>query len=346
MTTGRLLSVDYLTPDELEDCRARSWHDVLGLALFSDDDTPLDTADVPVARVKTPPLCGGPAVCEVWRAMGPFRTGRMGLVHYRASTSLAFGHVSVAEAGTLASADNGTALRKIVTRAYAEVFRCLNRLGFPRAVRLWNYLPEINREVGGIERYRLFNDARQCAFQSFGCDVRGNVPAACALGSRAGSPLTVYFLASADPCTAVENPRQLAAYDYPAEYGEFSPTFSRATLAEAASGPVLFVSGTSSIIGHRSVHGGDVIAQTHEAMTNIRALVAEANRVAGAEFFAPERFKYKVYVRRPTELAAVAAEFAAAVHPAAAVVYLNADVCREDLLVEIEAVGIHGGPGE
>ena len=69
------------------------------------------------------------------------------------------------------------------------------------------------------------------AFLSSGCGVRGDVPAACALGSPAGGALIVYFLAARHAGTAIENPRQLPAYDYPAEYGAFSPTFSRAEMA-------------------------------------------------------------------------------------------------------------------
>ncbi len=345
MTPDRLLEVDYLTPDELANCRSRGWGDVLGIALYAGDDAQLDMAEVPVARVTTRPLGGVPALCEVWRAAEPLTTGRIGLVQYRAGRQLAFGCVTLAEAKAGGIVADGAALREAATRAYADVFRCLKMLGFERAIRIWNYLPEINCEVGGIERYRLFNEARQCAFQSASYNLRGNVPAACALGSPAGSPLVVYFLAGADPGAAIENPRQLAAYDYPAEYGACSPTFSRATLANAVSGPMLFVSGTASIVGHRTVHVGDVISQTRETMANIRALVAEANRVAGGEPFALGRLKYKAYVRRPGDLAAVAAEITAAVQPAAPVVYLNADVCREDLLVEIEAVG-GAGPGK
>ena len=339
MRDDKLLRVDYLAPHQLADCRADGWRDVLGIALFAADAVPLQAADVPLARVATRPLGAGAAVCEVWRADGQLTSGRVGLVHYRASNHLAFGCVELAEAAVLPSADDGAALRDVTARAYAEIFTCLKTLGFGRAIRIWNYLPEINREIGGVERYRLFNEARLGAFRSFDRDVRGNVPAASALGSPAGGSLVVYFLAGTDPGTAIENPRQVAAYDYPAEYGEFSPTFSRATLTSAVGSPALLVSGTASIIGHRTVHAGDVIAQTRETVTNIRALVAEANRIAGADLFAPERLKYKAYVRRPADLPAVAGEFVSAVHPAAPVVYLNADVCRADLLVEIEAVG-------
>ena len=343
MTHDKLLGVEYLVPDELADCRARGWRDVLGVALFAGDGMPIDAADVPVAQVAMRPLGTRPALCEVWRAAGPLTSGRVGRVHYRASRHLAFGCIELAEAGAAATVADGAALREIASSAYGEIFRCLKALGLPRAIRIWNYLPEINREAGGVERYRLFNEARRQAFESFDCDVRGNVPAASALGSPAGGSLVVYFLAGTDPGIAIENPRQVAAYDYPPDYGEFSPTFSRATLATAPGGPVLLVSGTASIVGHRTVHAGDVIAQTRETVSNIRALVGEANRVMGAELFAPERLQYKAYVRRAADREAVAAEFVAAVHPAAPVVYLHGEVCRADLLVEIEAVGCGAG---
>ena len=49
--------------------------------------------------------------------------------------------------------------------------------------------------------------------------------------------------------------------------------------------------------------------------------------------------KLKVYVRKPSDLPAIEATLSELLNPAASIVYLQADVCREDLLVEIEAVG-------
>lgn len=108
---------------------------------------------------------------------------------------------------------------------------------------------------------------------------------------------------------------------------------------------MLFVSGTSSIVGDRTVHAGDVRSQTRETVTNIRSLIAEANRAAGAELFAPEQLKYKVYLRRPDDLKVVARQLSQSLAPATPIVCLRADVCRADLLIEIEATGVGGQPG-
>jgi enamine deaminase RidA (YjgF/YER057c/UK114 family) len=263
-------------------------------------------------------------------------TGRSGLVHYRTDGEVVFG---------CAAADGTAALARATEDIYAAVFACLAELDCPHILRIWNYLPEINRELGGIERYRSFNAARQSAFQASRRATRGSVPAACALGSAAGSELVVYFLAARAAATPIENPRQVPAYDYPADYGARSPTFSRAALAGGDGAALLFVSGTASIVGHRTQHPGDVRAQTRETVRNLEALVAQANRAAGRAAFAAHELRYKAYLRNAADLEVVAAEVDAALRPGRPVLYLLADICRSDLLVEIEAVGSSGTPG-
>ena len=325
-----VLGVDYVTTADLAAYDLRKWSDVLGVALFCAQDAPFQAEAVPVARIMARPLREESAVCEVWRSSGPFREGRLGRVQYRANEHFAFGCISLPESPTLQEATE---------QAYADVFRCVAALNFPYVLRIWNYLPEINRTTEGLERYRQFNAARHRAFERFHQETRGNVPAACALGSLPGGTLVIYFLAGAQRGDAIENPRQMSAYDYPPIYGAFSPKFSRATLANNSTHPTLFISGTASIVGHHTMHVGDVLAQTRETVSNIRALVDAANRTADDELFAPEQLQYKVYLRYPGDLDRVSRELEETMPHATPIVYLQADVCRADLLVEIEAVG-------
>ncbi|MGH8337028.1 MAG: hypothetical protein ACRETL_09475, partial [Gammaproteobacteria bacterium] len=109
-------------------------------------------------------------------------------------------------------------------------------------------------------------------------------------------------------------------------------------LGESA-GTNLFVSGTASIVGHETIHPGDVAAQTRETLANIKALVDEANRVVRMARYSLDELKFKVYVRKPSDLDAIAAALEGSLRPRASIVYLQADVCREDLMVEIEAAG-------
>jgi enamine deaminase RidA (YjgF/YER057c/UK114 family) len=166
-----------------------------------------------------------------------------------------------------------------------------------------------------------------------------SVPAASALGSRAGSPLSIYFIAARHSPMMIENPRQVSAYRYPPRYGTHSPLFSRACVTSEPGGTDLFVSGTASIVGHETIHRGDVVAQTRETLCNITALLEETNRRTQSSRYTLDNLKYKVYVRDPSDQRAVAAEMSATLRNSPCVVYLQADVCRDDLLVEIEATG-------
>jgi enamine deaminase RidA (YjgF/YER057c/UK114 family) len=273
-------------------------------------------------------------------------------VHYRYCEDLLFGSITVdeqlfgpgaaAHAGIDDAATDAGALSWATGMAYQEIFSVLGRTGHRHLIRIWNYLPEINREAGGEERYRLFNSARQLAFRQSGQATAGTVPAACALGSPAGSPISIYFLAARQPPKMIENPRQTSAYHYPPKFGRHSPTFSRACVLNASAGTSLFVSGTASIVGHETIHRGDVDAQTRETMANINALLDEANRVVGPARYSLDGLKFKVYVRRPSDLGAIEGILSRLLRPSTPIVYLQADVCREDLLVEIEATGEPG----
>ncbi len=212
-----------------------------------------------------------------------------------------------------------------------------------QVLKVWNYMADINGtdEETGLERYRLFNIGRQDAFVATGHAAFDGAPAACALGTVQG-PLTVHLLAGPHAPRTVENPRQVSAYRYPADYGPRAPTFSRAALADLGDGlEALFISGTASIVGHESRHPGDVQAQTEETLNNIEAVLAAAQDHRRALHHLGD-LELTVYLRRPEDLDTVRRTLARRLGdpqaPALArALFLRADVCRAELLVEIEA---------
>lgn len=325
------LTLDYVPTNEIASRPASGWRDVLGVAGFSRPPR-IEAYDVPVAASMTPAL--GPAagsLCEVWRVEQPLQTARHGLVHYRHGEDFLFGSLSLEE--------KSVDLSEATITAYREIFEVLEKTGHSNLIRVWNYLPEITGEADGDERYRRFNSARQAAFLSVGRPVAVSVPAACALGSPPGSPIAIYFIAAREAPQLIENPRQTSAYRYPPKFGVHSPSFSRACVLRESAGTTLFVSGTASIVGYETIHPGDVRAQTRETLANLDALVREANHVVGAARYSLDALKFKVYVRRPQDLETIQSALAESLHPAAPILYLQADVCREELLVEIEATG-------
>lgn len=242
---------------------------------------------------------------------------------------------------------SGLSLEALARQAYLAVFERLAAQGVPHLLRVWNYLPDIHGLEDGLERYRRFNLGRQAAFVEAGQAAFEGAPAACALGTQ-GRTLSLRFLAARHLPLAIENPRQVSAYRYPRDYGPAAPSFSRASLFDAGGGAwALGISGTASIVGHQSLHPGDVVAQTEETLRNLQAVV-EAARAASGMGFQLADFDATVYLRRAADQAAVERVLADTLGPASRFVrervVLRADICRDDLLLEIEAFALAGGP--
>ena len=294
----------------------------------------------PVQRISAPlPGSTATVVAETWRAGTALAAGSSEGIAWRRAGDLLYGVLELGEAAFAGDA-SGPPLQAASAEAYRRIFRLLDAQGLPHLWRVWNYLADINAETHGLERYRQFNIGRQDAFLASHRGATGNVPAACAIG-LAGGPLSIAFLAGATPALAVENPRQVSAYLYPAAYGPRSPTFSRAALALLPGQEVLFVSGTASIVGHRTVHAGDAAAQCRETVANIAAVVAEANRASRSQPFTPGELAYRAYLRHAADFPAIRATLADLLGAGADIVYVQADICRADLLLEIEAFASH-----
>jgi chorismate lyase / 3-hydroxybenzoate synthase len=304
-----------------------------GLSNAQPGPAPVDTG--------TPVLAPAEPQIDSWCSDGPMTQGRCGSVRWVHNGHWLFGALELEEA------DTGETLTTLSARAYHDVFATLAQTGCAHLLRLWNYLPGINADADGMERYRQFNSGRQQAFLEAEQAAFEGAPAACALGTRDG-PLRLRFLAGRRAALPIENPRQTSAYHYPRDYGPHSPTFSRAALVDAGAGQVaLLISGTSSIVGHESVHVGDVAAQAHETLANLRAVIESAHQRCSARFDL-SRADCVIYVRQRANAAQVRRIFEAAVgadSPAARrAITLEADICRADLLVEIEAHAF--APGE
>lgn len=214
----------------------------------------------------------------------------------------------------------GRSIETETFRAYSEIFSILadRRL---HLVKCHNFIPNILALENDQPRYHRFNSGRGYAFERAGYTVR---PAACGVGAPHGRDLEIRFIAGPTVPQELENPRQTAAYQYPAQYGTTPPLFSRAVL----DGRALYVSGTASIRGHDTVHPGDFVAQYHETLDNLMQLMRFPHRLAS--------FYYTIYTPHAFNIPTIQAHFP---YPAR---YVVCDLCRDDLLVEIEATSHHG----
>ncbi|MBL8429236.1 MAG: hypothetical protein JNJ95_05005 [Dechloromonas sp.] len=297
----------------------------------------------PVQRVFAPLLgATSAAIRETWVTDQPVTSGYREGIAWRRVDGLLYGVLEVDEAD-FDAAPGCSRLQAASEESYSRIFRLLDAERVPHLWRVWNYLAAINLETHGLERYRQFNVGRQEAFLKGNRGATGNVPAACAIG-LAGSPLSIAFMAGTTPAVPLENPRQVSAYNYPPDYGPRSPTFSRGALAYPDGQEILFISGTASIIGHETVSPGDVAGQCRESTANINAVIAEANRQCRTAPFSLGELSYRVYVRQAGDFRVIR-ETLGRLLGKVEIVFLQADICRHDLLLEIEAFASHSLEG-
>jgi chorismate lyase / 3-hydroxybenzoate synthase len=210
--------------------------------------------------------------------------------------------------------------------------------------RIWNFVPEINATHHGLEHYRQFNIGRWAAFEGrFGRDLRSYMPAASAVGVH-GRHFVVMFKAGKTKPLYFENPSQVPAYHYPADYGPRPPGFARGVVIDRAHQRTAFLSGTASIEGHRSIGEHDWALQFKTTLHNMEIMfermgIAQALKAGAWEQGGIQEARFKCYLRDPEAVPLVKEWFTE--HTGLAdshLTFLQADICRRELDMEIEAV--------
>ena len=279
------------------------------------------------------PQLGPSPLVEVWRSATPVVSGTRGQVSFSSNEQVLFGHISVDER-------DFPDLEQATIQAYETILPLAPEMGFPHYLRIWNYIPDINGEEDGVERYKRFCAGRHVALEKFAFPEH-ELPAASGVGSVSDKVL-IYFLAARDAGVQVENPRQVSAFHYPHQYGPKSPAFSRAMVKEWGTGKHLYISGTASIIGHESQHGDDLLPQLTESLRNMSTLVESAATEHGVDIHTlAELSQIKVYVRDGQDHGAIRSHIDEQLGQSVPAIYLGGDLCRKNLLVEVE--GLYAG---
>lgn len=226
-------------------------------------------------------------------------------------------------------------IRQVAEQAYRALLADITSSSHPQLVRFWNYLPQINVGVGDAEVYRQFCWGRAEAFEAHAVAL----PAATAIGSH-DNQLRITALSSTSDTQVqhIENPRQVSAYKYPKEYGPRSPSFARATWVERDATGLLLLSGTSSIVEHNTLHSGNLTAQVAETKRNIDHLIQNFATQIDTSPMQLQPLAMRFYLRDPAAQALAEAAYTEHFEGYPAANFFVADICREDLSMEIEGV--------
>lgn len=228
-------------------------------------------------------------------------------------------------------------IRELTADAYYKLLTLVRQRGYPNLVRTWNFFPQINEGDGDQERYKLFTAGRALAYEEFGYREQ-ILPAGTAIGTDAGTPFTISALATRKDCRMVENPRQTSAYNYPRNYGPRSPSFSRAVTVPSPDGCKILISGTSSIVGHESLHDENPEQQILETMQNLGDLIQHAKEITQSSISSTKIVDsyMRVYIRSKEQAIEVKRALEKQLASDHRIIFLRGDICRRELLVEVE----------
>lgn len=256
--------------------------------------------------------------------------------------------VRMIDAAALSAVD----LERRTAQAYAAIAGLLETRRARHPLRFWNHIPDIHCVMeDGRSRYMVFNAGRFNAYAAwFGGPERFacRLPTASAVG-HGGDDLVIHLLAGMNPGVAVDNPRQIPPYRYSKRFGPRPPCFARATILPESSrnSRLILIGGTASVLGEESVHPGDVRNQTHETLKNVAALIRLAVGTDDESLLQLEE-KHPAWLRHCRSLRIyykhrkLAPEIVAMVKhwlPCNEEIELmEADICRPELLVEMEGV--------
>ena len=229
------------------------------------------------------------------------------------------------------------------TDIFEGIAKMLTENGFmPSDIyRQWNYIPGITVLSDGSQNYQEFNDARSIFYAS--ADWSNGYPAATGIGTSAGGVVVEICAIKGEQCAnlPIDNPLQIAAHNYSQQVLDgkvieqlserTTPKFERARLL----GSTVLISGTAAIKGERSNYSTDAVEQAAETMEIMDRLTSKENIPAKNNGSSYDLLR--VYVKRESDIPAVR-DYMQSHYPAAQKHYLVADVCRPELLIEIEGV--------
>ena len=252
------------------------------------------------------------------------------------------GCTEIVTGGIVPRFDGGSTFEQSID-IFEGIGKMLSSNGFKPSdiYRQWNYIPGITVLNDGSQNYQEFNDARSIFYGSD--NWTGGYPAATGIGTSAGGVVVEICAIKGEDCAnlPIDNPLQIAAHNYSQQVLDgkvieqlserTTPKFERARVL----GKRVYISGTAAIKGECSNFGTDTVEQAAETMEIMNRLISKEN--IPVENNGAQYDLLRVYVKRENDIPAVC-DYMQQHYPTAQKHYLVADVCRPELLIEIEGV--------
>ncbi|MGL5681602.1 MAG: hypothetical protein ACRDDZ_00940 [Marinifilaceae bacterium] len=213
-------------------------------------------------------------------------------------------------------------------------------------VRQWNYIERITAMQDEHQHYQDFNDIRTLFYDKV--EWNNGYPAATGIGMQHGGIIIdINAVLPKDDVltiTPINNEKQIAAHQYSdgVLLGESAkkttPKFERAKSVTTSETGTLYISGTAAIRGEESILDMDITTQSRITMENIEYLVSEEKLKSESIACCEKQYMLlRAYIKEEKDMEGAKA-YLSEYYPEIPTIYLLADVCRDELLIEVEGV--------
>jgi hypothetical protein len=233
-----------------------------------------------------------------------------------------------------------------------------NNLNFRNIIRQWAYIGNLNDnnffENSEIENYQMFNLSRVKYYKNIRWEF--GFPSATGIGANIDG-CSLEFIATNEIIDKfiipLHNPRQLDAHRYSEKFQvidssiinsaipqktENTPKFERGKVVISKDFMDIYISGTAAILGEDSI-AGDIVVQTKTTLENIERLSSKENLYEhGIKVFnnLPQFSSVRAYIKFAKDEETVE-KMCRKFFGNIPILFIIADVCRKELLIEIEA---------
>jgi len=250
-------------------------------------------------------------------------------------------------------ADHTLKIREQADSVFSDILDIMQGENMPLSsiVRQWNYIPDILGIKDGLQNYQQFNDSRSFCYSK--TNFTDGYPAATGIGTCCSGVSidldAMHPLDNSCKIIPVNNHLQVPAHFYSSAVlvgkedkrsgTKTTPKFERAKVIACANKGIIYISGTAAIRGEMSTNDQGIEEQTSTTLEHIDHLIAN-NTLAVSGINGVNNISLsslRIYLKDGQSYEVVK-NIIEKKYPGVQAVYLKGDVCRPELLIEIEGL--------
>ena len=261
---------------------------------------------------------------EIWKVNEKVNIEKFNDIQISQSDNYMFGFSVIKKIGSYEE------IKVNIAKQYNDFFE-VSKQKKMKVLKIWHYLPKLLDDYDNKKtNYSLLCEARESVYKSI--YTKCNYPAATVIGIKGENILIYFFSAVCEKYKAIENTRQVSSYNYPMNIFLEKPMFSRAVsfIPNNSMTNKILVSGTASIKGYESMHSKNILRQLDETLENYNTFFDDKKNLSNIA---------RVYMSSTSDNnIQLVSNVLNKKFGENNYALLKGDICRPELLIEIEGM--------